>query len=55
MKVKLMPEDFKDLSTSLTLSRKLTNAEDSKDVREVQFEVERFSIQRVKDLQSVEV
>ena len=55
MKVKLMPEDFKNLSTSLTLSSKLTTREDSQDVREVQFEVERFSIQRLQDLQSVEV
>ena len=55
MKVKLITEDFKNMSISLTLSSKLTNGEEGQDVREVQFEVERFSIQRLQDLQSAEV
>ena len=55
MKVKLITEDFKNMSISLTLSSKLTNGEDSQDVREVQFEVERFPVQRLQDLQSAEV
>ena len=37
------------------LSCKVTAVEDSRDVREVQFEVERFPVQRLQDLQSAEI
>ena len=54
MKVKL--SNVLDICQLISiLSCKVTAVEDSRDVREVQSEVERFPVQRLQDLQSAEV
>ena len=55
MKVKLFGTFHIYVNKCFILSLNGTAVEDSRDVREVQFEVERFPVQHLQDLQSAEV